>query len=129
MIGNYAGAAFVVLGFSWLFLRLQLVERSRQINGIVRQSAVTAADRSLSDAVKGRVLRNHSLSLFGLFASLTVGLALAVGLPLCLAWVLAFTHVWTFHGVLAATLSWPLLIAGILPLVVILLRSTRRREG
>ena len=129
MIGSYAGAVLIVLGFSWLFLRLRLVERSKQVNIIVRQSAATASDRSLSDAAKAKTLRRHSLSLFGLFASLTFRLVLAVGLPILLVWLLAFTQLWTFRGALEATLSWPFLVAGLLPFLVILLHAGRRHEG
>lgn len=129
MIGSYAGAILIVLGFCWLFLRLQLVERSKQVNVIVRQSAATASDRSLTDSAKAKTLRRHSLALFGLFASLTFRLMLAVGLPILLAWLLAFTHLWSFRGALDATLSWPFLIAGLLPFIVILLRSGRPHEG
>ena len=129
MIGSYAGAALIVIGFSWLLIRLQLVEQSRRINGIVRQSAATASDRSLSDAAKAQALRRHSLALFALFASLTFGLILAVGLPILLVWLLAFANLWSFEGALEATLTWPFLIAGLLPLVAIFLRSERRHEG
>ena len=129
MIGNYAGAALIVIGFSWLLFRLQLVERSGRINGIVRQSAATAADRSLSDRAKAQALRGHSLALFGIFADLTLRLVLAVGPPILLVWLLAFARLWSFEGALEATLSWPFLIAGLLLFLVIFLRSGRRREG
>ena len=129
MIGNYAGAALIVIGFSWLLLRLQLIERSGQVSGLVQQSTATAADRSLSDDDKGRALRRHSLALFGLFGDLTFRLALAIGLPILLVWLLAFARLWNFEGALEATLSWPFLIAGLLLFLVIFLRSRRRREG
>ena len=129
MIGNYAGAALIVIGFSWLLVRLHLVDRSGRINGVVRQSTATAADPSLSDAEKGRAMRRHSLALFGLFGELTLRLALAIGLPILLVWLLASTRLWNFEGALEATVSWPFLIAGLLLFLVIFLRSGRRREG
>lgn len=129
MIASYAGAALIVIGFSWLLVRLQLVERSGRINGVVRQSAAAAGDRSLSDDEKGRAMRRHSLALFGLFGDLTFRLALAIGLPILLVWLLAFTRLWNFEGALEATLSWPFLIAGLLLFLLIFLGSGRRREG
>ena len=129
MIGSYAGAALIVIGFSWLLIRLQLVERSARINGVVRQSTATAADRSLSDDEKGRALRRQSLALFGLFGDLTFRLALAIGLPILLVWLLALVRLWNFEGALEATVSWPFLIAGLLLFLVVFLRSGRRREG
>lgn len=127
MIGSYAAAALIVLGFSWLLLKLKLVERAGRISGIVRQSAATAADRSLGDAAKGQALRRNSLALFTLFADLTARLVLAIGLPILLVWLLAFARLWSFEGALNATLSWPFLIAGILLFLAIFLRSERRR--
>ncbi len=129
MIGSYAGAALIVIGFSWLLLRLQLVERSGQINGIVRQSAATAADRSLSDSAKGQAMRGHSLALFGIFADLTFRLALAIGLPVLLVWLLALARLWNFEGALEATISWPFLVAGLLLFIAIFLWSRRRGES
>ena len=129
MIGSYAGAILIVAGFTWLFLRLHVVEHTSKVNGIVRQSVATAADRSLSDDAKARAMRGHSLALFGIFANLIFRLALAVGLPILLVWLLAFTRLWTFQGALEATLTWPFLVAGLLPFVLAFLRFERRREG
>lgn len=129
MIGDYAGAALIVVGFSWLLIRLRLVERSREINDIVRQSAATAGDRSMGDDAKAKVLRRHSLALFRLFGSLTLGLILAVGLPILLVWILSFARLWDFESALQATLSWPFLIAGLVPLLIIFIRPERRRAG
>ena len=122
MIGSYAGAVLIVIGFSWLLFRLELVERSGRISGIVRQSAAIASDRSLGDAAKGQAMRRHSRALFGIFADLTFRLVLAVGLPILLVWLLALVHLWSFDGALEATVSWPFLIAGLLLFFAILLR-------
>lgn len=108
---------------------MRLVERSARINTIVRQSFTIAADRSLSDAAKAKAMRRHSLALFGHFASITVGLAVAVGLPIFLVWLLAFARLWSFEGALEATLSWPFLIAGLLAFLPAIMRSERRHEG
>lgn len=129
MIGNYAGAILLVAGFSILFLRLQLIERSGRINGIVRHSAAVAADRSLGDDAKARAMRRNSLSLFGLFADLIFRLALTIGLPLLLVWGLSFTQAWSFQGAIDATFSWPVLIVGLLPVLAIFLRFGCPREG
>ncbi len=129
MIGSYAGAVLIVIGFWWLLYRLQLVERSGRISAIVRQSAATAADRSLDDAAKGQALRRQSLALFRLFADLTFRLMLAVGLPILSVWLLAFARLWSFEGALEATVSWPFLIAGLALFFVIFLLPGQRRAG
>jgi len=129
VIGSYAGALLIVVGFTWLLIRLQLVERSRQINSIVRQSAATTADRLMSDSDKAQALRRHSLTLFGHFASLTFGLALAVALPILLVWLLAQAGLWSFDEALEATLSWPFLIGGAVLFIAALVRPEHRRAG
>lgn len=129
MIADYVGALLILVGFTWLLLRLRLAERSGLIGGIVLQSATTAADRSLDDEVKAKAMRGYSLQLFGLFATLALGLALAIGLPVLLVWLMAFTGIWNFQGAIAATVSWPFLIAGLAPLIWIFLRSERRHDG
>ena len=74
-------------------------------------------------------MRRHSLALFGHFASLTAGLAVAVGLPILFVWLLALVRLWSFKGALEATVSWPFLIAGLLAFLPAILKSERRREG
>ena len=110
--GNYAGAALIVVGFSWLLVRLGLVERARRINLIVKQSAATTADRSLSDLQKEQALRQNSLALFGLFGKITLGLLLALGLPTLLVRLVAYTHLWCFDEVIETSVSWPFLLVG-----------------
>ena len=113
VLGSYAGATLIVLGFAWLLLRLKLVRRARRVNGLVRQSTATLTDRSLSDDAKEAALRRSSVALFGLFATLTFGLAAAVGLPILFVWLLAQAEIWSFEGALAATLSWPMMVFGL----------------
>ena len=121
MIGSYLGAALIIAGFAWLLVRLGLVERARQINGLVRQSAATMSDRALNDDEKERALQRHSIALFRQFALLTLGLALALGLPILLVWLLGLTRLWSFEGAIAASLSWPFLLAGLVIFIAVLL--------
>ena len=126
--GNYAGAALIVVGFSWLLVRLGLVERARRINLIVKQSAATTADRSLSDLQKEQALRQNSLALFGLFGKITLGLLLALGLPTLLVRLVAYTHLWSFDEVIATSVSWPFLLAGFAIFVAVILLQGRRER-
>lgn len=129
MIGSYAGAALVVAGFSWLLLRLGLVEQAREINVVLRTTAATVADRSLSDAQKERALQQQSKALFGRFARVTLGLLLALGVPILLVWLIGLTHLWSFEGAMAASISWPFLLAGLVLFVLVMVLGGRRRAG
>jgi len=129
VIGSYAGAALVVAGFSWLLLRLGLVEQAREINVVLRTTAATVADRSLSDAQKERALQQQSKALFGRFARVTLGLLLALGVPILLVWLIGLTHLWSFEGAMAASISWPFLLAGLVLFVLVMVLGGRRRAG
>jgi hypothetical protein len=127
-IGSYVGAALIIAGFSWLLVRLGLLERAYRVNGIVRQSAATAGDRSLTDLQKEQALRQNSLALFGLFTRITFGLMLALGLPILLVRLLAFTRIWSFEAVIATSVSWPFLLAGFATFIAVLSLQARRGE-
>ena len=129
MIGSYAGAALIVAGFAWLLLRLGLVERAQEINAVVRQTAATMADRSLGDDEKERAMRKDSAALFRLFAIITGGLLLALGLPMLLVWLIGLTHLWSFDGAIAASLSWPFLLAGLVLFITVMVIGRRRGAG
>ena len=129
MLGSYAGAALIVAGFSWLLVRLHLVEQAGRINAVVRDSAATMADRSLSDRDKEQALRRNSIALFGQFARITLGLALALGAPIALVWLLGLTALWSFDDAIAASLSWPFLVAGLILFVAVMIVGRRRSAG
>lgn len=124
-IANYAGAVLIIAGFSWLLVRLGLVEQAQRINLIAKQSAATAADRSLTDLQKEQALRQNSLALFGLFGRITLRLLLALGLPTLLVRLVAFTHLWTFDEVIATSVSWPFIVAGIVAFVAVIFLQRR----
>jgi hypothetical protein len=129
MIGDDAGAALVVAGFTFLLARLGLVDRARRINGVLRSTAGIVADRAMPDREKERALQRGSLTLFALFAALTAGLAAAVGLPILLVWLIGLTKLWDFEHAMRATLSWPFLIGGLLLFIIVLVANRRSREG
>lgn len=129
MIGSYAGAALIVAGFAWLLLRLRLVEQAQRINGMVRDSAAVMADKSLGDDARERALRKTSVALFGQFITLTLGLALALGLPMLLVWLLGLTRIWSFDAAIAASLSWPFLLGGLALFIVVMVIGRRRGAG
>lgn len=129
MIGSYAGAALMIAGFSWLLLRLQLPEQAARITIMVRASVATMSDSSLSDRQKERALQKSSIALFGQFLKITLGLAAALVLPLAAVWLIGFTSLWSFDGAIAASLSWPFLLAGLVLFVCVFWVGRRRGAG
>ncbi|MEO8722859.1 MAG: hypothetical protein ABI395_04950 [Sphingobium sp.] len=125
MIASYMGAVFIIIGFSVLFVKLRLTEKAKQIQGVASQSMATLSNSTLSDDDKEAAMRRDSKALFMLFVTLTAGLAVALGLPLLLVWLVGWTHVWTFDRVIEASLSWPLIVGGTFVFIVILLRPGR----
>jgi hypothetical protein len=125
MIASYIGAVFIIIGFSVLFVKLRLTDKARQIRDVASRSMATLSNSSLSDDDKEAAMRRDSKALFLLFITLTAGLGVAIGLPLSLVWILAWAHIWTFDGVIDASLSWPLIVAGTVIFIVLLIRPTR----
>ena len=74
-------------------------------------------------------MRRDSIALSGHFARLTLLLALALGLPMLLVWVLGQARLWRFEDVVAASLSWPFLIGGVVLFVAVVAMGRRRGAG
>lgn len=129
MIGSYVGAALIVAGFAWLLLRLHLPEQALRINALVRASAATMSDKSLTDRQKERAMRQNSGTLFGQFLRITLGLLAALGLPMALVWLIGFTGLWSFEGAIEASLSWPFLLAGLVLFIAVMMVGRRRRDA
>ncbi|MEO6091677.1 MAG: hypothetical protein ABIT04_08330 [Novosphingobium sp.] len=129
MIANYAGAALIVAAFWWLLQHFDLVNRARLIGVAARQSAATLANAALTDDEKGRAMRRDSIALFGHFARLSLLLAIALGLPMLVVWVLGLARLWRFEDVIAASLSWPFLLAGVVLFIALVAAERRRGAG
>lgn len=121
----YVGAAFIVLAFSQLLISFNLVEKARKIGATSRQSAAILSDKSLDDDAKEKAMRQHSVALFGGFFTLTAGLVAALGIPIFAVWLVSFTHLWSFENVMTASLSWPVILGGIVAFVIVMLVPRR----
>lgn len=121
----YIGAVLIIVGFSWLLVRLGLVERAKDIAGISRKAMATLSDPKLDDDAKEKALRQHSIALFSRFFTLTFGLCAALGLPILVIWLLSLAHIWSFEDVMLASVSWPILLGGLLLFVAVLMVPRR----
>ena len=129
MIGGYAGAALIVAGFSWLLLRFQLPQQAARITALVRESGAIMADKVLSDRKKERALRRNSAVLFGQFIKITLGLLAALALPMAVVWLVGLAGWWRLEEVIAVSLSWPFLLAGLVLFILVMLIGRRRGAG
>lgn len=94
-------AALVVVVFAVLLGRLRLVGRARSAAQHTGDCLRVLRDRSLDDRAKERALQSHAVRLFGLFALLVGGGAVALAAPLLGVWMLDRAGVASFGGVLA----------------------------
>ncbi len=125
MIAAYAGAVLIVAGFSQLLVWFGLIDRAKEIAGISRNVIATLKNPSLDDDAKEVALRKDSMALFIRFFTLTAGLCFALGLPLLCVWLVSWTRLWSFDGVLGASLSWPMAAGGLVIFIALMVRSGR----
>lgn len=123
MIAAYVGAIFIIIAFSQLLIWFGLVEKAKQIGGISKQTASVLSDASLDDDTKEKAMRQNSIALFGGFFSLTAGLIAALGLPILAVWLVSFAHVWSFETVMTVSLSWPVIVGGLVIFIVMMMRA------
>lgn len=126
MIGAYAGAALIVIGFAVIFVLLDLTPRARRVGGLANAALATLRDPRLDDDAKETALQAAAKQLFGLFFLLTAGLGAALAVPVGAAWLLGRAGLWSFDAVIAASLSWPVIIAGLGVFVASLFVAGRR---
>ena len=126
MIGAYAGAALIIIGFAAIFVLLDLTPRARRVTALANTALATLRDPRLDDDAKEAALQSAARSLFGLFFLLTAGLGVALAVPVGAAWLLGAAGLWSFDAVIAASLSWPAIIAGLLVFAASLLVAGRR---
>lgn len=126
MIVAYAAAAFIILGFAAILSRLGLVEIAAEVSRLSRNSLTVLRDRDLGDDAKEAAMQANARALFAGFVRLTVGLAIALFLPILLVWGIAQTGIFTFDTVIRASLTWPFLLGGAIVFMAVLLRKRRK---
>lgn len=106
------GASLCVIVFALLLHLVRLVDRTRDVLAIGRESAATMRDATLSDEEKEKAVQRGALRLFGLLFVLLLGSAACLLLPLALIWLLEFAGLFSLRGVLGMLARWDFLLGG-----------------
>lgn len=102
---NWIAAVFVVVGFAVLVRVFGLVEKTRQVGRVSRQSLEAIRSRSLDDGAKEAALQRDARKLFGLFFVLAFGGAAAALIPIGMVWLGDAIGLISLDEVLDITLS------------------------
>jgi len=104
-------ALVLVVAFMAMISLLGVPARAQVVVARSRQALADMRSKSLTDLEKEHAVQAHARSLFGSFFMITLLAAIALALPVALVALLASLEVVDFDTVMAATLSWPILIA------------------
>ena len=102
---NWIAAAFLVVGFAVLVRVFRLVDKTREVGRVSRQSMAVIRSRSLDDGAKEAALQSDARKLFRLFFVLALGSAVALMLPMSMVWMGNELGLVSLDGVMDITLS------------------------
>lgn len=123
---EWAGAAFLVVGFLVVVRLCGLVEKSKDVIGLAKLSAGVIRNKELSDEQKERELQSNAKRLFGHFLVLALGGAAAFGLPLGLVWVGDQLGLISLDAVLDVALSITFIIVSSIAAIAVLSMGGKR---
>ncbi|MBL0115573.1 MAG: hypothetical protein IPP45_09070 [Sphingomonadales bacterium] len=126
MIAASLAAAFIVLGFAMILSRLGLVALASEVRHLSQRSLNVLRDALLDDDAKEAAMQANARALFAKFIHLTLGLALALLVPVALIWGVSLTGIVSFETVMAVSLTWPFLLAGGILFIVVLMLGKRQ---
>ena len=126
MIAASLAAAFIVLGFAMILSRLGLVALALEVRHLSQRSLNVLRDALLDDDAKEAAMQANARALFAKFIHLTLGLALALLVPVALIWGVSLTGIVSFETVMAVSLTWPFLLAGGILFIVVLMLVKRQ---
>ncbi|MBL0001932.1 MAG: hypothetical protein IPO97_13820 [Sphingomonadales bacterium] len=126
MIAASLAAAFIVLGFAMILSRLGLVALASEVRHLSQRSLNVLRDALLDDDAKEAAMQANARALFAKFIHLTLGLALALLVPVALIWGVSLTGIVSFETVMAVSLTWPFLLAGGILFIVVLVLGKRQ---
>ncbi len=126
MIAASLAAAFIVLDFAMILSRLGLVALASEVRHLSQRSLNVLRDALLDDDAKEAAMQANARALFAKFIHLTLGLALALLVPVALIWGVSLTGIVSFETVMAVSLTWPFLLAGGILFIVVLVLGNRQ---
>jgi hypothetical protein len=125
---RWAAALFLVVAFMALISRLGVPGRASAVVERSRRALADVRSNSLTELDKERAVQAHARSLFASFLVITALSAIALLLPVGVVWLLAAAGLLDFDAVLAATLSWPILLAATAIGIAMIVLLRRRRQ-
>jgi len=108
---SLVGAAFLVVGFVALARVCALVERSKRVVVLAKQSLQSISNPDLDDDAREKALQRYAKELFFLFFAISLGSLTALGLPAGVVWLLDRAGLMSFESVVTVALSWRFLLS------------------
>ena len=120
-------ALLLIVVFMLLLIVSKVPRHANRAFSRSRQALADMRSDTLTEEQKERAVQKHAIALFGSFALVTVLSIVALSLPAGVAWLLARAELLDFDATLAATLSWPVLLAA--TVIGLALFGRRRRPA
>ena len=108
---SLVGAVFLVVGFVALARVCALVERSKRVVVLAKQSWQSIGNPDLDDDAREKALQRYAKELFFLFFAISLGSLTALGLPAGVVWLLDRAGLMSFESVVTVALSWRFLLS------------------
>lgn len=106
-----AFALLLVLSFLLLLGAFGVLRRAKNVFARTRQAMADIRSRELDEVQKEQAMQAHAKALFVAFAILTGASLAALAVPLAIVALAAATGIVDFDQVVAATMTWPILLA------------------
>lgn len=106
-----AFALLLVLSFLLLLGAFGVLRRAKSVFVQTRQAMADVRSRDLDELQKERAMQAHAKALFVAFAFVTGASMAALAVPLAVVALAAALGIVDFDQVLAATMTWPILLA------------------
>jgi hypothetical protein len=106
-----AFALLLVLSFLLLLGAFGVLRRAKSVFARTRQALADVRSRELDELQKEQAMQAHAKALFVAFAIVTGASLAALAVPLAIVALAAATGIVDFDQVLAATMTWPILLA------------------
>lgn len=117
---TWLAVALSIALFCWSLHAFRLVPASLEAISTARRAAGVMRDPALDDDQKEGLIRAAALRLFGLFATITVRALLALLAPVAVVVLLAWLGLVELDAVIAASLSWPVILGSLILMAVAL---------
>ena len=108
---SWIAASLMVCSFLVLINAFTIIENSRKVIAVSRESVQVLTSKELDDLSKEKQLQRMTVLLFKLFFLITIGSVAAVFIPAALIWLFHLTGIGSWGETLAVILSWPFITA------------------